>query len=64
MTTVGGCHSCEEAGAGQSVASKVMVAWRVKDHDYSVWKLNHRFASFLESLGNTCTIKRAETAMS
>ena len=63
MTTVGACHSCEEAGAGQGVASKVMVAWGVKDRVYSVWKLKPRFDSFFESLGNTCTIKRDEEVM-
>ena len=44
----------------QRVASKVMVAWGVKGRDYSWWKLKPMFASFLESLGNTCTIKRDE----
>ena len=64
MTTVGGCHNCEEAGGVQIVASKVMVAWGVKGRDYSWWKLKPRLASFLESLGNTYTIKRDEVVMS
>ena len=57
------CHSCDKAGAVQGVASKVMVTRGVKDRDYSWWKLKSRFASFLESLGNTCTIKRDEVAI-
>ena len=64
MTTVGGCHNCKEAGVVQRVASKVMGAWGVKDRNYSWWKLKPRFASFIESLGNTCTIKRDEAVTS
>ena len=41
------CHSCEEAGAVKGVASKMMVAWGVKNRDYSWWKLKPRFVSFL-----------------
>ena len=47
VMTVGGCHSCEEERWWSA-------GW---------WKLKPRFASFLESLGNTCTIKRDEAVM-
>ena len=63
MTTVGGRHSYEEAGAVHGVTSKVMVAWGVKGRDYSWLKLFSRFASFLESLENTCTIKRDKVSI-